>query len=183
MLKTFVLNVFIFSLCQYAFATNDLYGISFMGLDSSQIKLKDYAGKQIIVVEFDAANPNIKLLMSLDSLYRNSNGNVVIIGIPINDFAVSPLMSSSALLLFLRDSLKITYPLAYISNGKNGVSQHPLIQWVTSTSPKNHFNISLEKPGELFVISSNGILYAVLKEGMPSDDKVMKYILNNQARE
>jgi glutathione peroxidase-family protein len=174
---------FLFLFFKYASALDDIYGIRFMGLDSNEIKLNQFAGKQIIVFAFDASNPEIKLMKSLDSIYRNSNGGIVIIGIPVNDIDINPAYSNTSLLSLIRDSLNISYPIAQVSHGKRGINQHPLMRWITTTSRKNHFNIDLDNSSEIFAVSSDGVLYGVLQNGMPSDKKIINYILNNEARE
>jgi len=165
----------------FTISAQSISTVNFVGLNGSKINLGSYCGKKIIIIAFDAGNPDKKQLKSFDTLYRKSNKNIVVIGIPVNDFG-SP-MPTIALLSLLKDSLNISYPIAAISKGKKGVGQHPLMRWLTTLSKTNHFNnIDLEKAGEVFLISTHGVLYGVLPMGLPLSSSFAHTVLNSNPR-
>jgi hypothetical protein len=100
-----------------------------------------------------------------------------VIGIPVNDFSATP--AAVSILGLLRDSMQISYPLAVVSQGKSGSGQHPLMQWLTTTSPKNRFNIVFNTPGQVFIVAPNGLLYAFLGPQLAIGGADMQHILSN----
>lgn len=144
--------------------TNSVYQLQFAGIDHNAIAMSDYKGKKIIVALCDAAMPNRRQLLSLDSLYRSSQNQVAVVVVPVNDFgAVADEQKTRAL---LHDSLRIGFPVAQISKAtrSSGSEQHILMQWLTTKERNGHYDTDVKTPGELFVISEKGILYARLKE-------------------
>jgi glutathione peroxidase len=159
-------------------AQSNLYTLSFEDLDGTQINMSDYRGKKIIIVEYDAANPDRKQLLSLDSLYKNNISSLVVIAIPVSDFGSNP--ANAAIKKLWRDTLKLSYTVTKISKAKKatGAAQHKLLRWVTGKDMNNHFDTDIDNDGELFVISEQGRLFANLKNKPDMMGWVMKNILN-----
>jgi glutathione peroxidase-family protein len=158
-------------------AAQGIYSMSFTGLDNQSVSLNSGQNNRIIIVAFSAANPNKAQLQGLDSIYRNSSHRILVIGIPVNDFSAAP--AASSLLSLLRDSMNVSYPIAAISRGSAGSGQHPLMQWLTTNSPKNHFKLTFGPNSQLFIIAPNGLLYAVLGPQTAIGGPDMQHILNN----
>ena len=177
-MKKYLLSVCLFCYCCcQRLAAQDCYSIQFSALDGTTINTQSSMNKRLIVVAFDAAHPIRAQLEALDSLYRNSNNGIMVIGIPVNDFSPAP--SAVSLIGLLGDSLKVSFPIAAISKGTAGSGQHPLIRWLTTVSPKNHFNVSYSTSGQIFVVAPNGLLYAVLDPQTPIGGHDMQHVLSN----
>ena len=80
------------------------------------------------------------------------------------------------------DTLKLSYPVTAVSKAKktDGVAQHSLLAWLTNINQNAHFDVDIDKVGEMFVLSENGKLFARLKEPIPANGKDMKKILMQQ---
>jgi glutathione peroxidase-family protein len=153
-----------FSSGLFAQATQDVRILQLTTINGLPVNMRNFIGQKIIIVTIDASNVNMPYLKSLDSLSRNSVGNIAIIGVPVNDFGAA--ISDSSLVAII-DSLHISIPVMPIGKGKRGNGQNSLMSWITSTSPNNPFNIDLQQPGEVFVISGKGVLYGVLPAYSP----------------
>jgi len=177
-MKKYLLSVYLCCCCCcQQLAAQDCYSIQFSALNGTTINTQNSVNKRLIVVAFDAAHPVRSQLQALDSIYRNSNNSIQVIGIPVNDFSPAP--STVSLMGLLGDSLNVSFPIAAISQGKVGTAQHPLIRWLTTVSPKNHFNVTYSASGQLFVVAPNGLLYAVLDPQTPIGGAAMQHVLNN----
>lgn len=160
----------------------NIWQLGFYSIDSFYVDMKFYARKKIIIYAFDASNPNIQTLKSLDSLNRNGRNILGVIGIPVSDFGTAK--SKKFLLSIIQDSIKLSFPIANISKGKKGsVDQHSLLHWITNSSKKNHFNIDIDEPNQFYIISTQGILYTVLGKDIDLLSKTMIGILNNEPME
>jgi glutathione peroxidase len=157
---------------------SNLYEISFEGLDNNQINMLDYKGKKIIIVECDAAKPDRKQLLALDTLYKNDSSRLVVIAIPVSDFGSNP--SKAEIKKLWQDTLKLSYVITKISKAKktNGSAQHKVLRWLTGKDQNNHFDTDVDNDGELFVISEQGRLFACLKEKPDLNGRMMKNILS-----
>jgi glutathione peroxidase len=178
--KVFVTTLLLLLSCT-AFSQNsntEIKQIHISALNGTEIDMSKFSGEKIILYTIDASSPDISVLTSLDSLYKNAHGKVVVIGIPINDFGKPK--DNNNLSSLLRDSLKLSYPITSIGKGKRGDNQHKLMQWLMSKSPKSHFDIELKEAGGIFIISTKGILYAVLNKTVHPTSTIMMDILANE---
>jgi hypothetical protein len=182
MYKTiFLAGMILYSLTLSAQPAGDIWNVKFYTIDNYALDMRLCAGKKIVIVSFDASNPNFSLLGGLDSLVRRAGGNMAAIAIPVLDFGEP--MQKSLLLSKMRDSLQLAIPVAAISYGKRGRNQHLLMQWLTTSSKKNHFNINLEQPEEIFIVSTQGLLYGVLHPGSSPNWKLVSEILSREPAE
>ena len=162
--------------------TSSIYQLQFEGIDNNIIDMSSYINEQIIVFEFDAANPDRQQIIALDSLYKNSN-NLVIIAVPVKDFD-STAISNDSLRIILKDSLQVSYPVTGISLAqKDSPGQHPLLNWVTHLESNNHFNDDINDAGYMFVISKTGILYSIMEKEISPSGATMQEIIINQPLE
>ncbi|MDX2048316.1 MAG: hypothetical protein SFU87_16115 [Chitinophagaceae bacterium] len=156
--------LFILAVSAASGQSSTLYNLNFPGLDSDTIRLNNYQGKKVIVVEFHAGQPDIQNLLFLDTLYRNHAAQIVVIAVPVDDFGTP--MSSAALRNLLRDTLQVIFPVAGISKAKkqNGSNQHELLKWLTHKSQNWRFDADVTVSGEVYVVNENGVLFATLKQ-------------------
>ena len=161
--------------------TSRLYDLQFNTLDSSAVvSMSNFEGRQLIIIEFDASNPDRLRLQSLDTLYRNSNGLLSVIAVPAQDFGTP--MPYESLKSFLRDTLELSYMISDVAYTQKaaGAAQHALFKWLTNVNENLHFDDDITDEGQMFVISEAGILYAVLHNNLRPNDPLMQSILNIQ---
>jgi len=158
-----------------------LYQQGINTINSGQINLSQYKGKKILVVITDAAKPDKKLLVSLDSVYQKNKAGIVVIAIPVTDFAVG-VPKDSALSLLVSDSLHISYPVTSVCKAQkaNGNNQQSLLAYLTDKTKNGHFDIDITGSGEMFAISEKGKLYGRFTLAVNPASPFMNKIIQQQ---
>jgi len=174
------LSVFI---CSFSAFEKNIYTLHFKNLDKEDISMYSYKGKKILIVEFNAGNPDRKQLRSLDTLFRQLKTYLVVVAIPVEDFGMA--MPEKSLVTLLRDSMDLSYPIAAISKAKKdkGTAQHALLQWLTNKANNQHFNTDIEEDGQMYIVSETGVLYASVKKSVSPTGRVFKELLGQQVHE
>lgn len=166
----------------YAQDKPDLYDISFYTIDSFKLDMSIYKGKTVIIATIDASKPERSALQYLDSINRNSNSEVNVVGILINDFGKSK--KKEALLNHIRAGRGLSFPISdVVRAGKNEQDENDhfgLIEWLRKGAGNKHFKIDLDEPEKLFVISKTGVLYGVLSGRSLLSHSRMTELLNTQ---
>ena len=141
---------------------SSIYDITIQTLNGASVNLGSFAGKKIIVIEFDAANYDGAQLLTLDSLQK-TNPTVQVIGVPAKDFSTSTTQNIQSLVTSLNLSFIITQPgLVKKSAGNN---QEPIFKWLTHAGENTHFDNDADQPGQIYLVSEKGVLYAMLQKG------------------
>jgi glutathione peroxidase-family protein len=173
-----ILFILVFSFCLIKGHSQDnLYDLTFQSIDGSSLSMNDLKTKKVIVVLYDAINPDRSYLRSLDSLYKRNTTRLAVIAVPATDF--NEVDSQDYVKRLWLDTLKlgfwITVP-AKVKKG-NGTAQHELMQWLTDVTKNKTFNNDIKVPGEMFVIDNNGRLYASLQQTRSLASESMRRIL------
>lgn len=146
-----------------AFApASGIYDISVPTLNGTTLNMNALSGKKIVVVEFDAATYDKAQLLTLDSLQRG-NVNIQVIAVPAKDFSEVSVQSVQTLVTSLNVLFVVTQP-GYVKKSA-GSNQHPIFQWLTHASANTHFDNDADQPGQIYIISEKGEVYAVLRSG------------------
>jgi len=144
-----------------------IYSINIQKLDGSTVNLGSFSGKKMIIIEFDAGNYDKSQLKLLDSLQK-ANAGAIVIGVPAKDFGTAPnVQTVKNIATTLNLSLIITQPV-FVKRSAGG-NQHPLFKWLTNVSENTHFNYDADQPGQIFMVSEKGELYALLYKAVTSN--------------
>ena len=158
-----------------------VYPLNLTGLDNSQISMANFKGKKIIITVFDAASPDRSQLLALDSLYQKNKNTLVVIAVPVTDLSAKP-VQDSVLKKQVADTMKLSFLVVNASKAQkvNGSTQNPLLAWVTNKDQNLHFDVDINKVGELFILNENGKLFARFKEKIAVGGKLMSRLLGFQ---
>ena len=108
------------------------YAFSFTGLKGGDIKLADYAGKPVLVVNTASQcgyTPQYAGLQELWTRYRERG--LVILGVPSNDFGGQEPGGASEIEHTAHQGYGVTFPLAAKAEVR-GAAQHPFYKWAAS---------------------------------------------------
>ena len=111
------------------------YAFSFSGLNGGDIRLADYAGKPIMVVNTASLcgyTPQYAGLQALWTRYRDRG--LVIVGVPSNDFGAQEPGGVSDIEHTAHQGYGVTFPLSAKAEVK-GASPHPFYKWAASERP------------------------------------------------
>ncbi len=136
-MKKLILILFMFSFFTKSTAGNpgSAYDYEFTGINGNLIKLNDYKGKIIVIVNVASRcgyTPQYEGLQNLWSEYKNKN--LIVIGVPTNNFRQEP-GSNDDIKNFCETNFGITFPMTQKIN-VIGNKSHPFFKWA-----KNDFGI------------------------------------------
>ncbi|MES1198792.1 MAG: glutathione peroxidase [Pseudomonadota bacterium] len=101
--------------------------------EPGEIKLQDYAGKAILVVNVASACGFTSQYRDLEALYEAKAGKgLVVIGVPSNDFGGQEPGSDEDIRNFCDASYHVTFPMASKAEIVAPGRRHPFYDWVAS---------------------------------------------------
>jgi glutathione peroxidase len=108
------------------------HDFSFTTLDGhGEIKLADYAGKAVLVVNVASACGFTSQYRDLESLYEAKvEKGLVIIGVPCNDFGHQEPGEAKEIREFCDTSYHVTFPMAAKAEITSRERRHPFYQWI-----------------------------------------------------
>ena len=149
------------------------YAYSFAGLDGQSIRLADFAGKPILVVNTASQCGYTPQFTGLQQLWaRYHERGLMIIGVPSNDFGGQEPGGPAEINQTAHDQYGVKFPLAAKAEVK-GTGAHPFYRWA-----------ALEKPGETprwnfhkYLVGRDGHIAAVFSTQIePTDPRVIASI-------
>jgi glutathione peroxidase-family protein len=144
-----------------------IYNIQFKKLNGGNVQMSEFTNKKIIIIPFNAANPELTRLHYLDSL-QSIDASLQIIAVPATDFSGE---GNNGALNTLSNSLSSKFVMTKQSAVKKEATiyQHVLFKWLTHVSENNHFDLDAAGVGQIFIVSQSGHLYSVLQNNVPND--------------
>jgi glutathione peroxidase len=108
------------------------HDFQFTSIDGKPLKLSDFAGKAVLVVNTASAcgfTPQYKGLEALWRKYRDKG--LVVLGVPSNDFGAQEPGSESDIKNFCDTRFNVTFPMTS-KNAVIGGNAHPFYKWIVS---------------------------------------------------
>lgn len=140
--------------------TKNFHSFSIASLDeTSTIKMADFKGKKILVVNVASKCGYTPQYEGLQELYTKHGDKVQIIGFPCNQFMGQEPGEKDEIATFCSKNYGVTFPLATKIDVK-GDDQNEIYKWLTSKS-ENHVNdFKVSWNFNKFLIDENGNLIA-----------------------
>jgi glutathione peroxidase len=111
------------------------YAFSFEGLSGEPIRLADYAGKPIMIVNTASLCGYTPQYTGLEQLFRRfRDRGLMIIGVPSNDFGGQEPGDAAEISDTANKKYGVTFPLAAKAEVK-GRNAHPFYKWAASERP------------------------------------------------
>ncbi len=149
------------------------YSFSFQGLKGGELRLGDYAGKPILVVNtasFCGYTPQYTTLQQLWTRYHDRG--LTIIGVPSNDFGQQE-PGDAEQIADVTHGMGVTFPIAAKAKVV-GAGAHPFYKWAASEQPANPPTWNFHK----YLIGRNGHIAAVFATTMePNDPRIIQAIV------
>ena len=126
----------------------------FPGRDGGTIDLADYAGKAVLVVNVASACGFTPQYKGLQALWQERGAEVVVLGVPSNEFGAQEPGSEAEIKTFCETSFGVDFPMT-AKQSVIGGDAHPFYRWVVAqageaAAPKWNFHKILVGPdGEL----------------------------------
>jgi len=176
-MKKIIIILFMFSFFSKAIAGNNgtAYDYEFNGINGDLIKLSQFKGKVIVIVNVASRcgyTPQYEDLQTLWSQYKSKN--LVVLGIPTNSFRQEP-GNNQEIKDFCETNFGITFPMTE-KISVIGSNSHPFYKWA-----KNDFGIGAIPKWNFhkIIIDKNGKVADTFSSiTKPSSKKFIKVIEN-----
>ena len=140
---------------------NNAYQFEFTALDGTPIRLSDYKGQVILVVNMASKSRRAEQLEGLETIYqRYRDQGFVVIGVPSQDFDRKEYISKQAIKKAAKNRYGVTFPLTTINRVK-GKWAHLFYKWAQEQLPYH------EQP--LGKVTNNFHKYIIGKDGRIRD--------------
>ena len=155
------------------------YAFSFPGLEGSDIRLADHAGKPILVVNTASLCGYTPQYAGLQQLWaRYHERGLMIIGVPSNDFGGQEPGGASDITKTAHGEYGISFPLAAKAQVK-GASPHPFYKWAAGERPLETPRWNFHK----YLVGRDGHIAAVFATDIePMDARVINAIAKELPR-
>lgn len=155
------------------------YAFSFAGLEGDAIRLADYAGKPIVVVNTASLCGFTPQYAGLEQLFTRFNGRgLMIIGVPSNDFGGQEPGGPAEISETANKEYSVTFPLTAKAEVK-GPNAHPFYKWAAAERPLETPKWNFHK----YLVGSDGYIRAVFPtEIEPMDARVVDAVAKELSR-
>ena len=102
--------------------------------DGSTARLADFAGKPVLIVNVASKCGLTGQYEGLEALYRAHGGDLVVLGVPSNDFKEQEPGTDAEVLAFCQGTYGVTFPLA-AKTPVSGAARHPLYAALIAAEP------------------------------------------------
>jgi glutathione peroxidase len=155
------------------------YAFSFTGLNGGEIKLSDFAGKPILVVNTASQCGYTPQYAGLQELWRRYHERgLMIVGVPSNDFGGQEPGGVAEIEHTAHGSYGVGFPLAAKAEVR-GPSPHPFYKWAASEKPLELPRWNFHK----YLIGRDGHIAASFATQVePTDQKVLAAIEKELSR-
>ncbi|MCK0125718.1 glutathione peroxidase [Gelidibacter sp. F2691] len=152
------------------------YDIQINSLNGQPIDLESFKGKHILIVNVASKCGFTPQYKDLQALYEQYKEQLVIIGVPCNQFGGQEPGAAEDINTFCELNYGVTFPLTEKLDVK-GKQQHPLHHWLTNKAENGVKSSSVKWNFQKYLIDPEGQLidyfYSLTK---PSSSKISKYL-------
>lgn len=156
--------------------TESIYSIKINSLDGNNLNLNDFKGKKILFVNVASKCGFTPQYEELQKLYEKYMDQLVIIGVPCNQFGMQEPGSSSEIAEFCSKNYGVTFPITEKVKVK-GSEQHALYSWLTQKSKNGVTDSSVKWNFQKYLVSEEGHLIGVYSSKVkPFDPQIIEAI-------
>lgn len=134
-----------------------LYNIKINSLQGKPIQLSDFENKYILFVNVASKCGFTPQYEDLEKLHKEHKDNLVVIGVPCNQFGKQEPGNASE----IQEFCEMNYGVSFLMTEKidvKGENQHPLYAWLTSKSLNGNKSSSVKWNFQKYLVDKNGEL-------------------------
>jgi len=137
--------------------TQSIYDIAINGLNGEPINLSDFEGKHILFVNVASKCGFTGQYDDLQKLYDTYKENLMIIGVPCNQFGGQEPGTAAEIQTFCQANYGVTFQMTEKVDVK-GDNQHPLYKWLTNLSLNGKSSSTVKWNFQKYLVDGNGQL-------------------------
>lgn len=134
-----------------------LYNIKINSLQGKPIQFSDFENKYILFVNVASKCGFTPQYEDLGKLYKQHKENLMVIGVPCNQFGKQEPGNASE----IQEFCELNYGVSFLMTEKidvKGENQHPLYAWLTSKSLNGNKSSSVKWNFQKYLVDKNGEL-------------------------
>ena len=168
-----ILVLILFSL--FAAAEADLYKIKLNDISGKEVKLSQYKGQVMVVVNTASQCGYTPQLKGLETIYKKyKSQGLIVMAFPSNDFKQDP-DDNSGILSYAQKNYNVSFPF-FEKNAVTGPQKQPLYAYLTKNQKASLFN-EVNWNFEKFIVGRNGEVIERLSSSVsPESDQFIKLI-------
>lgn len=162
------------------FLFSTVYDITLPAANGDTIKMSDFKGKMVLVVNIASQSSYVDQLRGLDSLYIQHKDKLVIIACPSNSFGHEPLSDSEISSLLLKK-----YNIHFLVGGMTpvtGDTRSPLYQWLGEVSRNGVSENTVAGDFQKYLISPEGKLIGFFAGEITPDNALLHAAISGEVR-
>lgn len=154
----------------------NVYSHSIHSLEGDPMDLSQYKGKKILFVNVASKCGYTPQYKDLQALYNQNKNQLVVIGVPCNQFGGQEPGSASEIATFCEKNYGVTFPITEKIKVK-GDDQHPLYQWLTSKEKNGVEDSKVRWNFHKYLVDENGNYLAMFGSGVkPLGKEIAEYL-------
>lgn len=153
-------SVLLFCLSFFTQTSSTVYDFSITSIDGKEINLEEYKGKKILFVNVASKCGYTRQYEGLQKLYEENKENLVIIGLPCNQFMHQEPGTNEEIKSFCTKNYGVTFPITEKINVKGG-EIHPLYNWLTRKEMNGLVESKVKWNFQKYLIDEEGKLIQV----------------------
>ena len=143
-----------------------VYGFSATSITGKPVKLDQFKGKPLLIVNTASACGFTPQFAGLEDLHQTYGGKgLVVLGFPCNQFGAQDKGSNDEIAEFCQLNYGVSFPMMEKID-VNGAGQHPLYQWLSAEAPGLLGSKAIKWNFTKFLVGKDG---AVVKRYAPTD--------------
>jgi glutathione peroxidase len=153
-----------------------IYDIKIDSLQGKPINLQAYKNKYLLFVNVASKCGFTPQYKELEELHKTYKDNLIVIGVPCNQFGKQEPGSSDE----IQEFCEVNYGVSFLISEKidvKGTNQHPLYTWLTTKKLNSKKSSSVKWNFQKYFVSPEGKLidyyFSITK---PSSSKITKYL-------
>lgn len=170
------LFLFLCLFCNLMNAEESIYDIRIKTLEGESIDLNIFKGKKILFVNVASLCGFTKQYSDLQKLQDKYIDDLVVIGIPCNQFGQQEPGSSKEIRSFCESNYNISFLITDKMEVK-GDNKHPLYSWLTEKEKNGKVNSSVKWNFQKYLVGEEGVLldyfYSITN---PLSSKILKHL-------
>ena len=134
------------------------YDLSATKIDGKEIKLADFKGKKLLLVNTASDCGYTNQYADLQKLYDQFKNKLLVIGFPANDFKEQEKGTDEEIAQFCQKNYGVTFPVMKKSVVIKSAQQNPVYQWLTDSSKNGWCNQQPSWNFSKYLVDENGVL-------------------------